>query len=174
MSYITWTVLTLFAKITIKTFHVITLAGCQIQSIRRGPHASPYVKNVTNLRIWQRKTVVLYVHFSFLDILKTFSFFLRRNCKHSMIFFQLDVGKKITLSTCFSLFIRKIISRHLETKSSKKAFTRIRDHELKTVARFKAILLTLLHHKHIAEVWSCWFVRVCLEKRFFWYPSNVT
>ena len=38
-------------------------------------------KNPTNLHIWQWKTVflhALHVHFSFLDILKTFSFFLWR------------------------------------------------------------------------------------------------
>ena len=38
-------------------------------------------KNPTNLYIWQWKTVflhALHVHFSFFDILKTFSFFLRR------------------------------------------------------------------------------------------------
>ena len=38
-------------------------------------------KNVTNLHIWQWKTIdlhALHVHFSFLDIPQTFSFFLRR------------------------------------------------------------------------------------------------
>ena len=38
-------------------------------------------KNPTNLHIWQWKTVfvhALHVHFSSFDILKTFSFFLRR------------------------------------------------------------------------------------------------
>ena len=38
-------------------------------------------KNPTNLHIWQGKTVflhALHVHFSSFDILKTFSFFLRR------------------------------------------------------------------------------------------------
>ena len=38
-------------------------------------------KNVTNLHIWQWKIVVLHalhVHFSFLDISQTFSFFQRR------------------------------------------------------------------------------------------------
>ena len=94
--------------------------------------------NVTNLRIWQRKTVVSYPHFSFLGILKTFSFFLRLSWKHSVIFFQLERGKKITWSTCFSLFMRKIISRLLETKSiyvdhsiytRTRTVTRIRDHD---------------------------------------------
>ena len=35
-------------------------------------------KNPTNLHIWQWKTVFLHVNFSSFDILKTFSFFLRR------------------------------------------------------------------------------------------------
>jgi len=46
-----------------------------------GNHADDGHKNVNYLHIWQQKTIVLHalhVHFSFLDILKTFSFFLRR------------------------------------------------------------------------------------------------
>ena len=44
-------------------------------------HDDDVNKNPTNLHIWQLKTVflhALHVHFSFFDILKTFSFFLRR------------------------------------------------------------------------------------------------
>ena len=45
-------------------------------------------KNPTNLHIWQWKTVflhALHVHFSFFDILETFSFFLRRQMTCSAV-----------------------------------------------------------------------------------------
>ena len=50
-----------------------------IESLRN--HDDDGNKNLTNLHIWQWKTIVLqalHVHFSSFDILKTFSFFLRR------------------------------------------------------------------------------------------------
>ena len=42
-------------------------------------------KNPTNLHIWQWKTVFLHVHASSFDILKTFSFFLRREMTCSAV-----------------------------------------------------------------------------------------
>ena len=53
---------------------------CQLLGSLRN-HDNNGNKNVTNLHIWHWKTIdlhALHVHFSFLDILQTFSFFLRR------------------------------------------------------------------------------------------------
>ena len=58
-------------------------------------------KNVTNLHIWQWKTIdfhALHVHFSFLDIPPTFSFFLRREMTCFAVISELF--KVITVAKC--------------------------------------------------------------------------